>query len=62
MLREKILALLRSPFGITKNRILRIMLRLKRVHFGERLSLEGPVEVGAASRGKLGRDNYLGAH
>jgi hypothetical protein len=47
MLREKISALLRSPLGITKNMILRGMLRLRGVHFGKGLSLEGPVEVGA---------------
>lgn len=62
MLREKISALLRSPFGITKNRILRIMLRLKGVHFGEGLSLEGPVDVGVGHKIQIGRRVKLGKH
>lgn len=66
MSKDKILALFRSPFGITKNMIRRFMLRLKGVSFGSGLSFEGPVEIGAGhrirlgQRVKLGRDIYLG--
>ncbi|MFA5866119.1 MAG: acyltransferase [Phycisphaerae bacterium] len=67
MARKRILALIRSPFGITKKIVRRFVFRLKGVHFGSGLSFEGQVEIGAGhriwlgQRVRLGRDIYLGA-
>jgi len=62
MTKEKLLALLRSPLAIAKNRVLRCMLQLRGVRFGDGLSLEGLVEVGDGRRIQIGQRVKLGKH
>lgn len=62
MITEKLKALCKSPLGIAINRMRRILLRLKGVSFGSGLTLEGPVDIGAARSIHLGNRVRLGKH
>jgi acetyltransferase-like isoleucine patch superfamily enzyme len=62
MIIKRFLAILRSPFGIARNRFYRIILWLKGVQFGSGLTFEGPVDIGTGHKIWLGQRVKLGKH